>query len=86
VHRDQEEVAERVALQAGAFWNRYWNSSVISGSASASATRHMRMSPGGSTPISRRSRPDEPPSSATVTIAVRLLVCSFSPRSRVERP
>src|SRR4051794_34880197 len=30
----------------------------------------MRRSPGGSIPRSRRSRPDEPPSSATVTTAV----------------
>ena len=33
-----------------------------------------------------RSLPDEPPSSATVTIAVRLLVCSFRPRRSVDRP
>ena len=33
-----------------------------------------------------RSTPDEPPSSATVTIAVRLLVCSLRPRSSVDRP
>ena len=49
---------------------RCWNSRPISDSSSARATRQLRMSPGGSTPSSRRSRPDEPPSSATVTIAV----------------
>ena len=53
---------------------RYWKSSVTSGSASASAAMQLRMSPGGSTFMSRRSTPLEPPSSATVTMAVRLLV------------
>ena len=65
---------------------RYWNSRVISGSASASAAMQLRRSPGGITPSSRRSRPDDPPSSATVTIAVRLSVYSFSPRSSTESP
>src|SRR5918996_2230258 len=36
---------------------------------SARAIRQFRMSPGGGTPSSRTSRPDEPPSSATVTTA-----------------
>ena len=36
--------------------------------------------------LARAARPDEPPSSATVTIAVRLLVCSLSPRSSVDSP
>src|SRR5205809_1244153 len=67
-------------------WKRYSNSWVISGSDSASATRQSRMSPGGRMPSSRRSRPELPPSSNTVTTAVRLLVNSFSPRSSVERP
>ena len=58
----------------------------ISGSASASATMQLRMSPTAGTPSCSRSSPDEPPSSATVTTAVRLLVCSLRPRSRVERP
>ena len=44
------------------------------------------MSPGGSTPMSRRSRPELPPSSATVTTAVRLLVSSFRPPSSAARP
>ena len=65
---------------------RYWSSSLISGSASASATRQLRMSPTAGTPSWSRSLPDEPPSSATVTIAVRLLVCSLRPRSRVDSP
>src|SRR5438132_10918484 len=67
-------------------WKRYSNSWVISGSDSASATRQSRMSPGGRMPSSRRSRPELPPSSNTVTTAVRLLVNSFNPRSSVERP
>ena len=40
-------------------------------SSPASAASAMRRSPGGSTPSSSRSRPLEPPSSATVTTAVR---------------
>src|SRR4029079_10164632 len=58
----------------------------MSGSASARAAMQLRMSPTGGIPSSSRSAPDEPPSSATVTIAVRLLVCSFRPRSSVDRP
>ena len=46
----------------------------------------LRMSPTGGIPSSVRRTPDEPPSSATVTIAVRLLVCSLSPRRSVDRP
>ena len=46
----------------------------------------FRMSPTGGIPSDSRNAPDEPPSSATVTIAVRLLVCCFSPRSRFESP
>ena len=44
----------------------------------ARAARAIRRSPGGSRPSSRRSRPDEPPSSATVTTAV---TWSATPRS-----
>ena len=58
----------------------------MSGSASASAAMQFRMSPTGGIPSSSRSAPDDPPSSATVTIAVMLLVCSLRPRSSVERP
>ena len=65
---------------------RYWNSRVISGSASASAAMQLRRSPGAITPRSRRSRPEEPPSSATVTIAVMLSLYSLSPRSSTESP
>ena len=65
---------------------RYWNSRVIRGSASARAAMQLRTSPGGSTPSSRRRMPDEPPSSPTVTIAVRLLVCSLRPRSSTGMP
>jgi len=38
-------------------WKRYWNSSVNSFSSSAKAATQLRISPGGNTPISRRSRP-----------------------------
>src|SRR5690348_1430277 len=51
-----------------------------------SAASAMRRSPGGSTPYSRRSRPLEPPSSATVTIAVRSLVTRRSADSEACRP
>src|SRR3972149_7005305 len=54
--------------------------------ASARAAMQFRMSPTGGIPSSSRSAPDEPPSSATVTIAVMLLVCSFIPRNSAERP
>jgi hypothetical protein len=52
----------------------------------------LRMSPGGSTSKSRRRRPELPPSSVTVTIAVRstdppaALAYRFSPRSNVDKP
>ena len=66
--------------------NRYPSSSLMSGSASASAAMQLRMSPTGGMPSSSRSAPDDPPSSATVTIAVRLLECSLRPRRRLDRP
>ena len=53
---------------------RYWKSRVTSGSASASAAMQLRMSPGGMTFRSRRSTPLDPPSSATVTMALMLPV------------
>src|SRR5262249_13326763 len=55
----------------------------------------LRMSPGGSTSNSRRSRPELPPSSLTVTIAVMsscgaapstTRACSFRPERSAERP
>ncbi len=58
----------------------------MAGSASASAAMQLRMSPTGAMPNSSRSFPDEPPSSATVTTAVILLVTSLRPRSSVESP
>src|SRR5438046_6661687 len=48
---------------------RYWNSRA-SASSPARAASACRRSPGGRTPRSARSRPLEPPSSATVTTAV----------------
>ena len=56
------------------------------GSASARAVMQLRMSPTGAMPSSVRSLPDDPPSSATVTMAVMLLLCSLRPRSSVESP
>ena len=65
---------------------RYCSSSPISGSASARATMQFRMSPTAGMASDSRSRPDDPPSSATVTTAVMLLLYAFSPRSSVDRP
>ena len=53
---------------------------------SHSADSAIRRSPGGSTPSSRRSRPDEPPSSATVTTAVSRSVRWRSAASDADRP
>src|SRR5438445_7187662 len=68
-------------------------------SSSETATRQLRTSPGGSMPSSRRKRPLEPPSSLTVTSAVRSemktpsgwasparTVYCLRPLSKVERP
>ena len=95
-HRRDQQVADGVTGQArtlgavpgrpSAAGKRYWSSSLMSGSASASAAMQLRMSPTGGMPSSWRRTPDEPPSSATVTTAVRLLVCSLRPRSSVDRP
>ena len=52
----------------------------------ARAASAMRRSPGGNTRSSRRMRPDEPPSSATVTIAVKSVVTSRSADSEACRP
>src|SRR5689334_2144313 len=51
-----------------------------------SAASAIRRSPGGRTPKSRRSRPLEPPLSATVTIAVRLSVTCRNAASEAARP
>ena len=66
----QEKVAEAVALEPAASEKRYWNSLESSASSSDSATMQLRISPGGRTSNSRRSRPELPPSSVTVTMAV----------------
>ena len=66
-------VAGLVGLRRASTGKRYWSSSVMAGSASASAAMQLRMSPIGGMPSSVRSLPDEPPSSATVTTAVMLL-------------
>ena len=44
------------------------------------------MSPGGKTPISSRKRPELPPSSPTVTIAVTLFVIFLTPFKSIESP
>ena len=62
-------------------WNRCWSTSrqvwphSVSSQSAASA---IRRSPGGRTANSSRSRPDDPPSSATVTTAVTRSVSSLS--------
>ena len=63
---------------AGAPAPRCWPQS----SSPHSAASAIRRSPGGRTPNSPRSRPDEPPSSATVTTAVR---SSTSGRTAAQR-
>ena len=50
--------------------NRCSNASRHTVSDAASATRHFRRSPGAGTSWTFRSRPEEPPSSATLTTAV----------------
>src|SRR5262249_3914023 len=50
------------------------------------AASAIRRSPGGSTPYSRRSLPLDPPSSATVTMAVRSLVTRRSADNDAYRP
>src|SRR5208282_4665127 len=71
-----------------------------SASSFESATIQLRISPGGSTRFSLRRRPELPPSSVTVTIAVssvmgrrefgcsslRRTTYSFNPRSSVDSP
>src|SRR4051794_3857219 len=73
------------------FGKRYWKRRVSRSSSGARAAMQLRMSPGGSTPNSRRSRPDEPPSSVTVTTPVSWRSRSvptwcLRPRRRAERP
>ena len=56
------------------------------GSVFAIARIQLRISPGGSVPNSSRNRPEEPPSSAMVTMAVKLLVYCFKPRIKTDKP
>ena len=80
---DEHEVAERVALELAAA------EAVLERRRPRRCRRRRarrgtaRMSPGGGTPRSRRSRPDEPPSSATLTTAVT--VARVAARSRAAR-
>src|SRR6059036_3700778 len=46
----------------------------------------FRMSPGGITPSSSRSRPELPPSSVTVTMTERAAGPFLRPRSNVDKP
>src|SRR4051794_29970952 len=73
------------------FGKRYWKRRVSRSSSGARAAMQLRMSPGGSTPNSRRSRPEEPPSSVTVTTPVSWRSRSvpawcLRPRRRADRP
>ena len=70
--RGDEQVAHRVARQAPARRRSGTGTprSELAPLPPASATRQLRMSPGGSTPRERRSRPELPPSSLMATTAV----------------
>src|SRR6476660_6377072 len=70
---------------------RYWKRRARRSSSSARATMQLRMSPGGRPPNSCRSRPEEPPSSVTVTTPVNRPsrgepTYAFKPRRIAERP
>src|SRR5207247_692363 len=52
----------------------------------ASATRQRRRSPGAGTPKSRRSRPEDPPSSATLTTPVIVPAYSRAACNTTESP
>jgi len=67
--RGKEEIAEIVSDEAASRMKAILKQP-SSASSFDSATMQLRMSPGGSTRFSRRSRPELPPSSVTVTIAV----------------
>src|ERR1017187_8189376 len=76
-------------------WKRYWKRRESSAESSLRATMQLRMSPGGRTSNSRRRRPELPPSSVTVTMAVisteglvgpRGGACCFSPGRTRDRP
>ena len=72
--------------------NRYSNMRLNSASSSDRATIQARISPGGRTKKSRRRRPELPPSSVTVTIAVIETAGrsgpahAFRPLSSVDKP
>ena len=53
---------------------------------SANATKQFLKSPGAIIWKSSRNRPEEPPSSATVTIAVKFVVFLFNPRRSIDNP
>ena len=69
--RHQEQVAETVAFQPAPGRKAVLKEARRAApNPRSSATMQLRMSPGGSTSNSRRRRPELPPSSLTVTIAV----------------
>ena len=72
--RGDDQVAERVAGEPLAVREAVLEQRARAGRPGRRpcATRQLRTSPGGSIPSSRRSMPDEPPSSAIVTTARRL--------------
>src|ERR1019366_4337470 len=65
-------------------WKRYWKSRESSAESSLRETMQLRMSPGGSTSNSRRKRPELPPSSVTVTMAVMSTEGIAGPAGRAE--
>ena len=67
---DDHQVAERVPGELAASRTGARTRPATVRPPGASATRLLRRSPGAGTPRSRRSRPDDPPSSATLTTAV----------------
>src|SRR5699024_5251041 len=65
---------------------RYWNTSLYIFFMSDSATRQLRISPGGIVLTALRKDPLDPPSSATVTMAVTLQSAFFRPSNKIGRP
>ena len=97
--RCQDEVAEAMACDVARPPKRKLNIAAIVGSPSERARRQFRTSPGGGIEYSCLRRPELPPSSATVTTAVRDSrsrsathvhpggnKASFRPRRRMGRP
>ncbi len=86
VEPDDHQVAERVTLEVARGEAVLERLGPDPASSAASATRHLRRSPGAGTPKSRRSRPVEPPSSATLTTAVISPAYARTPRNVIASP